>query len=263
MNVCVIIPAAGSASRYLASGATRHKLDEDLAGREVLIRSIESFAKRDDVSSIVVAGPHDDDDHQAFRERYGHKLGFFGVTLCKGGKDFRYESVQAAIAEVPEDATHIAVHDAARPCATSRLIDRVFEAAARFDAVIPAVPIGDTIKRTEEAADAADEDPLDAILGSGGKSNESFSRVSGTLDRSGLVAVQTPQIFKRDLLIRAYSQPDLASTDDAGLVENLDVAVMVVKGERRNIKITTAEDLELARAFFGPVGGSRETHKRF
>jgi 2-C-methyl-D-erythritol 4-phosphate cytidylyltransferase len=263
MKICVIIPAAGSSSRYLASGATRHKLDEDLAGREVLIRSIELFANREDVSSIVIAGPHDEDDHQAFRERYGHKLGFYGVTLCKGGKDHRYESVLSALNEVPNDATHIAVHDAARPCASAQLIDRIFEAAPRFDAVIPAVPVSDTIKRIEDAPEAVDEDPLDSILGSGGKANQSFSRIVKTLDRAGLVAVQTPQVFAKEVLVRAYAQPDLASTDDSGLVEKLGVEIMVAAGESRNIKITTAADLELARALFELGGQSRQSHKRF
>lgn len=263
MNLCVIIPAAGSSTRYLESGATRHKLDEDLAGREVFIRSIELFANRKEVSSIVVAGPYDDESHQAFRDRYGHKLGFFGVTLCKGGKDHRYESVMSALNEVPDEATHVAVHDAARPCASERLIDRVLEAAERFDAVIPAIPVSDTIKLTESAPEAVDEDPLDSILGSVGKTNQSFSRVVNTLDRAGLVAVQTPQVFRKDLLIRAYAQPELASTDDAGLVEKLGSQIMVVAGESRNVKITTADDLELARAFFGLSGTSRQSHKRF
>lgn len=263
LNICVIIPAAGHSSRYLASGATRHKLDEDLGGREVIMRSIELFANRDDVASIVVAGPNNDEDLGAFRERYGPKLGFLGAKLCKGGGDHRYESVQAALEHVPEDATHVAVHDAARPCASERLIDRLFEAAERFDAVVPGVQVGDTLKRIEEVPDAADEDPLDAILGEGGKSNASFSRVTGGVDRDQLVAVQTPQVFTRELLTRAYGQPDLASTDDAGLVEKLGEPVMVIEGERRNLKITTAEDLDLARRFFGSGEKGRESHKRF
>jgi len=254
MNICVIIPAAGSSSRYLASGATRYKLDEDLAGREVLIRSIELFASRDDVNTIIVAGPQDNDDYESFRQRHGSKLGFFGVKLCKGGKDHRYESVQAALQEVPSDATHVAIHDAARPCASARLIDRVFDAASKYDAVVPAIQISDTIKRTIDASDAVDDDPLDAILGSGGKMNQTYSRVVETLDRAGLVAVQTPQVFTRDILMRAYAQDNLASTDDAGLVEMLGEDVMVVAGESRNIKITTADDLDLARALFG-LGG--------
>jgi len=251
VKIAVIIPAAGQSTRYLDSGASRHKLDEDIGGRIVLFRTIELFANRDDVATIIVAGPHDADEYDSFRERHGSKFGFFGIKLCKGGKDHRYESVQAALHEVPDDATHVAIHDAARPCASARLIDRVIDAATRFDAVVPAVALSDTIKRVEDAPEAVDDDPLDAILGEGGKANQSFSRITSTLDRAGLVAVQTPQIFRRELLQHAYAQRNLSSTDDAGLVEMLGEEVMVVEGERRNIKITTAEDLGFARAIFG------------
>lgn len=260
----VIIPAAGSSSRYTASGAGRHKLDEDLAGRAVLYRTIEIFSSRSDVASIIVAAPHDDEAFEDFRQRHGPKLGFYGCTLCRGGRTHRYESVKAAIELVDESFTHIVIHDGARPCASQRLIDRVFEAAQIYDAVIPAMPVGDTIKRTEPMGEALAEDPLDAILGDSGKVNPSFARVAATLDRAGLVLVQTPQAFKRSLIARAYAQDDIDSTDDASLVERLGERVVVVEGEARNIKITHAPDLELARALFGPgPGRDRETHKKF
>ena len=264
MNLTVIIPAAGASSRYTASGGVRHKLEEDIAGRAVLYRSLEIFTKRNDVNAIIVAGPHDNDAFEEFREIHGPKLGFYGAKLCKGGKLHRYESVKAALAEVDPDCTHIAIHDAARPCASQRLIDRVLEAAQSHDAVIPAIAIGDTVKRTEPVGDAGEIDPLDAILGDQGKVNPSYARVVGTLDRTGLVLVQTPQAFRRSLLERAYAQTDLSSTDDAGLIERLGEPVIVVEGEARNLKITHAADLDIARALFGPgQSNDRDAHKRF
>ncbi|MCA9271760.1 MAG: 2-C-methyl-D-erythritol 4-phosphate cytidylyltransferase [Phycisphaerales bacterium] len=264
MNLTVIIPAAGASTRYSASGGLRHKLEEDIAGRAVLYRSLEIFTVRDDVKSIIVAGPHDEAAFDEFREHHGPKIGFYGAKLCRGGQTHRYESVQAALAEVDHDCTHVAIHDAARPCASQRLIDRVLEAAQSHDAVIPAIAVGDTIKRAESIDDAGAEDPLDALLGDSGKINTSYRRVMGTVDRAGLVLVQTPQVFKRELIERAYAQNDLASTDDAGLVERLGEPVIVVEGEARNIKITRAEDLEIARALFGPgENRDRASHKRF
>ncbi len=268
--VAVIIPAAGFSSRFadaaaIAAGDVRSKLDEDLGGRPVLQRTVELFHKRDDVRQIVVAGPHADDAWDAFRQRHADKLGILGVTLCRGGRKHRYETVAAAIAEVRDDATHIAVHDAARPCAPADLIDRVFDAAGKFDAVIPAVEVSDTLKRVGEREEAAAEaDAVDAILGTSPDAGPKARQVEETIDRTRLVAVQTPQLFEAGLLRRAYAQSDLASTDDAQLVERLGAPVHVVDGDPRNIKITRPADVRLARALLGVSGTQgRPAHKRF
>src|SRR5215471_1099273 len=118
MRIAVIIPAAGASSRYLATGGLRSKLDEDLGGKPVLQRTVELFTKHDDVGQIVVAGPADDASFEEFRQRHGDRLGLHGAKLVKGGVTHRYETVKAALAEVADDCTHIAVHDAARPCGT-------------------------------------------------------------------------------------------------------------------------------------------------
>ena len=109
MNVCVIIPAAGASRRF----GDADKLQQDLGGRPLLIRTVELFTRRDEVRSIVVAGPPD--DFAAFRERYGATLGFHGATVVEGGRGARWETVAASLGAVPEDATHIAVHDAGSP----------------------------------------------------------------------------------------------------------------------------------------------------
>lgn len=264
MKLAVIIPAAGTSSRYAQAGGMRHKLDEDLGDRPVLHRAVELFTTRDDVASIIVAGPHDDAEFDDFVARHGAKLGFYGARICQGGAAHRWETVRNAIALVEPDSTHVAIHDAARPCTPIELIDRVVEAARTNSAVIPAVDVADTLKRTEDAPDAGDADPLDAILGGAGKANSSIRRVTEDIPRAGLVAVQTPQIFARELLVRAYAQPDLDSTDDAGLISKLGETVHVVAGDARNIKITLPADLELARAIM-KLGPPREraAHKRF
>lgn len=259
--MCVIICAAGSSSRF----GDRDKLSEDLGGRPVLHRTVDLFAKRDDVDHVIVAGPNDDEAFGAFRLRHADKLALMGVAICKGGKTHRYETVRNALALVPDDATHIAVHDGARPCAPVEMLDRLFKAAQAHDAVIPGVEIHDTIKRVSMSARVeAEIDPLDAILGDAGKLNTSVRTVEATVDRANLMAIQTPQVFAASLLRRAYAQDDLTSTDDASLVERLGEPVVVVEGDPRNIKITRPADLHTARLILNLSGAKeREAHKRF
>jgi 2-C-methyl-D-erythritol 4-phosphate cytidylyltransferase len=261
IRVSVIIPAAGSSRRY-----GMDKLGQDLGGRALLLRTVELFTKRDEVRSIIVAGPPDDLD--GFRDRFGAQLGFHGVQIVAGGRVERWETVRNAMAVVPEDATHVAVHDAARPGASDELIGRVFEAAKVHPAVIPGLAVADTLKRvSEETVRAEAEDAVaDLILGEAAEAATSKGRfVQGTVDRTNLVAVQTPQIFEIGLLRRAYAQADLSgATDDAGLVERLGEKVLVVDGEFRNLKITVPDDLSLMRTMLGmksPEG--RPVHKRF
>lgn len=271
MQIAVIIPAAGASRRYIESAraggveAARQKIDEDLGGRPLLQRTVELFNKHPDVGALIVAGPADDDAWAAFRDRHADKLTVLGVTLCRGGRTHRYETVANALKLVPPSATHVMVHDAARPCTSPELIERVVDAArAGHPAVIPGVDVPDTLKRVgAEAVDAAPADPLAGILGAGGPKTTA-RRVETTIDRSRVVAVQTPQLFERSLLQRAYAQKDLTSTDDAQLVERLGEPVLVVEGESTNIKVTRARDLTLARAILGFKGPSdKPAHLRF
>jgi 2-C-methyl-D-erythritol 4-phosphate cytidylyltransferase len=271
MNLAVIIPAAGFSTRYQQAAAeggvdptaTRSKLDEDLGGRPVLQRTVELFANHPAVNLIVVAGPHDEDAFAEFKLKYGDKLGLMGVKLVRGGKTHRYETVAAALALVPDSATHIAVHDGARPCTPLDLLERVLEAAERHPAVVPALDVADTLKRVGAPIDESDADPLAAILGAPA-ARKGPRPVESTVDRAGLVAVQTPQVFERELLKRAYAQSDLTSTDDAQLVERLGERVIVVPGDARNLKITRPADLQLARLVLNVRGPDHKpAHKRF
>ncbi|MCC6285360.1 MAG: 2-C-methyl-D-erythritol 4-phosphate cytidylyltransferase [Phycisphaerales bacterium] len=265
MKIGVIIPAAGAATRYLEGGhAARHKLDEDLGGRPLLQRTVELFNTHPLVSAVVVAGPYEPEAFDAFRLKHADRLSMLGARLCRGGQTHRWETVRAALAEVPAEATHIAVHDAARPCASAGLIERVFDAALTHDAVVPCLDVSDTIKRVGETRETAPEiDPIAEVLGVT-QAPRRVRLVEQTLARAGLVAAQTPQVFRAEVLRRAYAQADLSSTDDAGLVERLGVQVVVVEGEARNIKVTRPDDLTIARAILGfRPPSEREVHKRF
>ncbi len=265
MRVAVILPAAGASSRYLATGGLRSKLDEDLGGKPVLQRTVELFTKHDDVGEIIVAGPAGEAEFAEFKERHADRLGLLGARVCRGGVTHRWETVRAALEQVGSEATHIAVHDAARPCVSMELLDRVFSAARRHGAAIPAVEVSDTVKRVKETGEKmGGDDGVAAILGETAESAKPLRVVEGTVERRGLVLVQTPQVFEAGLLRRAYAQADLTSTDDAGLVERLGVRVVVVDGEARNIKITRPGDLGLARAILGlKEAEGRPVHKRF
>lgn len=281
MRVAVIIPAAGSGHRFGAGD----KLAADFGGRPVLLRSIEPFTKCDEVDAIIVAGPPDEMD--GFRDRYGTQLGFLGGTVVEGGRRERWETVKRALDAVPEGCTHVAIHDGARPLLSDELVQRVLEAGRTRHAVVPGVPVRDTLKRCgEEVFEAAERDvTVDAILGlgddevaddilGGGDSEEKAPppghqvgarEVLQTVSREGLHRVQTPQLFEIELLRRAYAQSELdGATDDAMLVERLGEPVAMVEGDERNLKITTTQDLEIARLLGGIRGDDgKPAHKRF
>lgn len=269
MKLALIFPAAGASRRYSDSGGLRSKLDEDLGGRPVLQRTIELFVKHESLSpllgSIIVAGPNDESAFAEFKEKYNDRLALMGCTLCRGGITHRYETVKAALDKISADHTHIAIHDAARPCTPSELIDRVVSLAERHAAVIPALEVADTLKRIRTTDEPEQEDdPLARILGTSPADAPKLRVVESTIDRKGLFYVQTPQVFRADLLRRAYEQKDLSSTDDAALIERLGERVAVVEGDARNLKITLPSDLALARAILSVKSSdSRPSHKRF
>ncbi len=272
MNVSVIIAAAGASRRYSEAAVReqgveggRSKLDEDMGGRPVLQRTIELFNQRSEVGTIIVAGPAEPAAMDEFKLRYADKLAMLGCRLCAGGKTHRWETVKNALALVPDNATHVAVHDGARPCTPAEVIDRVFAAAEKYAAVIPAIDVPDTLKRVSAQAIKEDKvDPLAAILGDGGPKAPGPRVVQETIDRARVVAVQTPQVFERALLLRAYGQKDLTGTDDAQLVERLGERVVVVPGDARNIKITLPSDVVLARAILGTrPPAEKPAHLRF
>jgi 2-C-methyl-D-erythritol 4-phosphate cytidylyltransferase len=141
--------------------------------------------------------------------------------IVAGGAE-RSDSVRRGLEAVPDDCDIVVVHDGARPLASSALFEAVIEAIlAGADAAVPGIAVTDTIKRVEDG------------------------RVVGTLDRDDLVAVQTPQAFRADMLRLAH-EGDPQATDDAALVEDVGGIVVIVPGDPGNLKITTPRDLSLA-----------------
>jgi len=215
----VILVAAGKSSRF--QDANYKKPFAPLAGRPVWLHSAEKFTDRDDVKQVViVVSP---DDREAFLEKFGANLAFMGITLAEGGAE-RADSVRSGLEKLTAEIDFVAIHDAARPCLATEWIDRVFAAGAKTGAAILATPVTSTLKRVG---------PDHAI--------------TATVAREGLWEAQTPQVFSRPLLERAFAAAaDARATDEAGLVEALGHQVMVVPGSPINLKITSREDLRLA-----------------
>lgn len=256
MNICVILPAAGLGQRFAAGGlsetrrASASKIEFELDHKPVFLHAIEAFRAIGDVGQIILAVSPDRLDD--FRFRWEDKLAFLQVDLVAGGTVERWETVKLSLDAVRPGATHIAVHDAARPVVSPVLIERVFAAAERLAAVIPGLPVSSTLKKIGplQVDTATGLDPLDAILGEQNRPTSDARPVEGTVPREGLVAIQTPQVFEIALLRRAYAQADQFSgvTDDAGLIEAIGETVHVVEGDPGNIKITHPGDAELAAA---------------
>jgi 2-C-methyl-D-erythritol 4-phosphate cytidylyltransferase len=213
-TVVAVVPAAGSGERL---GAGIPKAFCDIDGRTVLDRAVGGLLESGVVDRVVVAVPAARVD-EAERALGGR------ATVVAGGAD-RTTSVSLALAALAGDPEFVLVHDAARALTPPALIVRVVNALrAGHDAVVPALPLHDTIK-------AVDANGL----------------VLGTPERAGLRAVQTPQGFARDLLLRAYQCAGTADfTDDASLVEHVGGQVQVVDGDPLAFKITTQLDLLLA-----------------
>ena len=195
----------------------------ELAGEPILVHALRPFLGLPEVRWLVVALPPDDAaDPPAWLVRLDAR-----VRVVAGGAE-RTDSVRAALAAVPPEADVVLVHDAARPLVTPDVIARVIEAAATGSAAIPGVAVEDTIKEVDVSG---------AVL--------------GTVDRARLRRVQTPQGFRRELLLEAHRRAlaeGLGATDDAALVERIGGRVVVVEGSPDNIKITGPQDLVLAEA---------------
>ena len=235
IRLTAIIAAAGKSTRF----GGPNKLEQTLAGRAVLLRSVEAFANRTEINTILIAV--DPDRVDEIRARFGDAIGLRGGTIIPGGRIDRWETVKNALNHIPNDTTHIAIHDAARPCLSADLLERIINAAQLFDAVIPAIPITDTLKRAGEETEAAvEDDPIaSAILGDAGADKLQARTILETVDRTNLFAAQTPQIFNADLLRRAYEQPNLASSDDATLIERLGHAVRLIEGDHYENRLPT------------------------
>ena len=215
----VILPAAGRSSRF--SDKHYKKPFAPLAGRAVWLHSAERFLNRDDViQTILVISP---EDREQFNAKFGANVAILGVEVVDGGRE-RADSVAAALDRVNPEADFVCIHDAARPCLADVWIDKIFQAAEQTGAAIFAIPVAGTLKRVGAER-----------------------KIEETVDRSRLWEAQTPQVFRRELLLEAYAKREgFQATDEAQLVERTGHAVTVVTGSPINMKITTKEDQRLA-----------------
>lgn len=211
-TVAAILVAAGSGQRL---GADVPKAFVEIAGRTLLARAITTFAAHPAIEPVIVVAPRTHVDRAAELSR----------TPVVAGGDTRQASVAAGLAALGEDVEFVLVHDVARPFVPMAVIDAVLDSLrGGAQAVVPVVPIHDTIRRMA----------VDGTLGE-------------VVDRATLAAVQTPQGFRRELLIAAHQAAgERVATDDATLVEALGEHVTAVAGDDRAFKITTPLDLAYA-----------------
>lgn len=222
-DVGVVIVAAGSGAR---AGGGEPKQFRWIAGKPMLLHSVQTFMERNDVVAVVCvlpkrfAGDPPPWLFQADVER---------LLVSVGGRT-RAESVFHGLEDLPDEAKIVLVHDAARPFVDQATIDRVIAEARAGRAVTAALPVVDTLKEVSDDG-----------------------RVIGTLPREQLWRAQTPQGFPRDLILRAHldaRRRAVAATDDASLCENLGHEVVVVRGSERAMKVTEESDFARAEALF-------------
>lgn len=220
MNIGVVIAAAGQSKRL-----GHNKVLMDLGGKIVLLYSLEQFMKIPSLRQVViVVRAQDEIEIKDMLKTQGYNTP--NIQIVVGGKE-RQDSVYAGLKALTL-CDIVAIHDGARPFISYELIDKLIEEAIQYGAVIPASPVKETIKVVREGY------------------------VESTLPRKFLWSVQTPQVFRYELIVDAYEKAhndNFYGTDDASLVERLGYKVKVIPGEYTNIKITTREDLEIAQRY--------------
>ncbi len=218
-EVCAAVIVAAGAGVRMRGG---DKLFSVVAGRPLLAHTVAAFESCQEIDRVVlvISEKNLGRGKSLMNEENFKKV----VNVCTGGPR-RQDSVNCGLAALgPCDL--VAVHDGGRPLVRPGMISRGLEAARKTGAAVPVVPLSDTIKEIDETG-----------------------AITRTLDRSRLVAVQTPQVFRYDLLLRAHDEVAGDVTDDAAMVEALGHSVATFEGSNRNVKITTAEDLMLAEAY--------------
>lgn len=219
-DLSVIIPAAGSGSRL---GTETPKPFLQIGGMTILERTIRCFDRPDRVSSIIIPVSADWLD---FTRNLVKSINVSpSIQVVQGGAERMY-SINNALTFVSEKTTYVAVHDAVRPFVSPNLFDSLVEAVQTYNAVIPGISVTDTIKVKDEGG-----------------------FIASTPNRDSLVAVQTPQIFRRELLVEAYKNAlsnGYLGTDDASLVELLGHKIRLIAGDINNFKITWPDDIQKA-----------------
>jgi 2-C-methyl-D-erythritol 4-phosphate cytidylyltransferase len=232
----VIIAAAGQSRRFSDTESAVERAERfdsvnsvkkpyaKLRNKPIWLHSTEKFAQRTDVKQIIlVVSP---EDVSWFRDYFAVEIDRLLLMVISGGLE-RVDSVQKALNIVRVNIDYVVVHDAARPCITDEQITEVFHSAKQNGAAILATPIVGTVKLIEN------------------------DKIKSTIPRAGLWEAQTPQVFRRQILLDAYANRkdgDTLPTDDAELVEKAGFNVSIVPADKSNLKITTQADLRFAEA---------------
>jgi 2-C-methyl-D-erythritol 4-phosphate cytidylyltransferase len=221
LKVSAIIVAAGSGVRL---GSSVPKAFVKIGGRTMLSYSLVSVRQVSSIDELVITVPAGFEN--AARAEVASAGVVVPVKITPGGIE-RQDSVRIALELTSAESELVIVHDAARPLATPAIFDACLSAAARAGGAIAAIPVADTLKRVADGA------------------------ISATVTRAGLWQAQTPQAFRRALLVAAHQRAvaeKIAATDDADLVERTGARVEVVEASTDNIKITTQSDLAIVKA---------------
>jgi 2-C-methyl-D-erythritol 4-phosphate cytidylyltransferase len=221
--------AAGSGSRFDAGTLKQTAV---VNGRALIAWSAEILAASPKVSGLIVVAPAGAEAE--IRSLLAGEAARKMRAVIPGGAT-RQDSVYNGLEQVPAGTTHVLIHDAARPCLSSALRDRVIDALGAHDAVVPAVPVTDTLIR------------------------DAGSHVDAIMDRAHIAGVQTPQGFRLDLIRRAHDvarERGFKSSDDGSLVLALAENVATVSGERTNLKVTFRDDLVIAESILRNGGAA-------
>ncbi|MBR2180038.1 MAG: 2-C-methyl-D-erythritol 4-phosphate cytidylyltransferase [Selenomonadaceae bacterium] len=218
-----IFPAAGQ-SRRMHSSINKNFLELD--GQPILVHTLLKFSRSDMIDKLIIAAAID--EVELVEEMLNCAEGLKPFQVVVGGSERQY-SIANALKVVSDDCDVVLVHDAARPLVSLNTVEEVVETARTYGGAIAAMPEKNTIKVIDDDGFVVDTPP-----------------------RSKLVSVQTPQGFRRDIILKAYEQAErdnFLGTDDSSLVERLGYKVKIVKSDYKNIKITTPEDILIAKAF--------------
>jgi 2-C-methyl-D-erythritol 4-phosphate cytidylyltransferase/2-C-methyl-D-erythritol 2,4-cyclodiphosphate synthase len=236
-KTCAIIPAAG---RGLRMGRGRPKQFLEVSGKSLLAYTLDTFSRASFLSDIFLVVPGDflGEAQELVQGCSYSEAGGPSFSVVAGGGE-RQDSVYNGLCRLPSDCRWVMVHDGVRPFASLGLLEESWRAALKTGAAIAALPATDTVKRVQSAC------------------------VQETLARDEIWLVQTPQVFRKEILLQAYEEArekGWRGTDDASFVERLGISVSVIQGERSNIKVTTPEDLNWAEWWLMRVGFGYDVH---
>jgi 2-C-methyl-D-erythritol 4-phosphate cytidylyltransferase len=225
-DVGVVIVAGGASTRTTGTDQGKLKQLRWVAGKPMLLHSLQTFQQRADVAMVVCVLPT---SYAGDPPPWIFQCDVERMLISVGGKE-RSESVQNGLEDLPDECRIVLIHDAARPLVAPAMIDRVVNEARKGHGAIAALPVVDTLKEVDQ-----------------------HGVIVKTVERAHLWRAQTPQGFPRDMIVRAHREARAAgvnATDDAALCERLNMPVVVVRGSERALKVTEDGDFARVEALF-------------